>query len=186
MKKIASIPIHPASIVSFVSAPAGQDDLAAPFDAFPNLHMLVVHFPVVLLIMALLFQILSFFIHKEGMDITTLIILGLGWLGAILATYVFHPHVADLPEQTQKVFEAHEFYAFWTVGLSSAALALKAITFFFFRDKRWMEWLTLLVMAATIYAVANAGHLGSQLVYIEGVGPQGQYIEQQHGSENQH
>ena len=41
-----------------------------------------------------------------------------------------------------------------------------------------MEWLTLLFMAATIYAVANAGHLGSQLVYIEGVGPEGQYIEQ--------
>lgn len=163
-----------------------QEDIAAPFDAFPNLHMLFVHFPVVLLIVAFLFQILTFFIYKEGMDVATLVVLGLGWLGAVLAAYVSHPNVADLPEQTQKVFEAHESYAYWTVGLSSVALALKGVTFFFFQGKRWMEWLVLITLIATVFVIAKAGHLGSQLVYIEGVGPQGQYLEQEHSGEDQH
>lgn len=163
-----------------------QKDIAAPFDAFPNLHMLFVHFPVVLLIVAFLFQILTFFIYKEGMDVATLIVLGLGWLGAVLAAYVFHPHVADLPEQTQKVFEAHESYAYWTVGLSSVALALKGVTFFFFQGKRWMELLILITMIATVFVISKAGHLGSQLVYIEGVGPQGKYLQQGHSNGHQH
>ncbi|WP_211222991.1 DUF2231 domain-containing protein [Salinimicrobium terrae] len=163
-----------------------QEDIAAPFDAFPNLHMLFVHFPVVLLIVAFLFQILTFFLYKEGMDVATLIVLGLGWLGALLAAYVFHPHVADLPEQTQKIFEAHEFYAYWTVGLSSVALALKGVAFFFFRGKRWMEWLILITLIATVFVISKAGHLGSQLVYIEGVGPQGKYLKQEHSGGHQH
>ncbi|WP_298247807.1 hypothetical protein [uncultured Christiangramia sp.] len=39
-----------------------------------------------------------------------------------------------------------------------------------------------LVLGFAAYSVSEAGHYGSQLVYIEGVGPQGEYLESEgHG-----
>ena len=46
----------------------------------------------------------------------------------------------------------------------------------YYGQKRWFEVLVFLVLAFSGYSVGWAGHYGSQLVYIEGVGPQGKYL----------
>jgi hypothetical protein len=37
--------------------------------------------------------------------------------------------------------------------------------------------LVAVILIATAYAITHAGHYGAQLVHIEGVGPQGKYLE---------
>lgn len=36
------------------------------------------------------------------------------------------------------------------------------------------------VLTMSAYAVLHVGHYGAQLVHIEGIGPQGKYLEMEH------
>lgn len=150
----------------------------APFSAFPNLHPMVVHFPVVLLLIAFLSQLVAFFIWKKELGWITLLLLAGAFAGALLASQVFHPHAGDLAPQAQKVLEAHESNASWTFWLSGIALLLKVISQFFLKQNRWMEILVFLVITGSAVTVTLTGHLGSQLVFIEEVGPGGNNLEQ--------
>src|SRR5258705_3361697 len=51
-------------------------------NAFPNYHPLIVHFPIVLLLLAAVFQLLSFFYSPKQLNIVTLILLILGVVSA--------------------------------------------------------------------------------------------------------
>lgn len=53
---------------------------------------------------------------------------------------------------------------------------MKVISLFWLKLKRGFEIAVLLVMAFSAFSVSQAGHYGAQLVYIEGVGPQGKYL----------
>jgi uncharacterized protein involved in response to NO len=61
--------------------------------------------------------------------------------------------------------------------LAGIALVLKLISHFTKR-KIWAEVIVFLVLAGSAVTVSLAGHLGSQLVFIEEVGPGGNYIKQ--------
>lgn len=68
-------------------------------------------------------------------------------------------------------------YATWTLWLSGIAVLLKAGSHFFMKRAVWAEVVAVLVLLASAYTVSVAGHHGSQLVFIEDVGPQGKYLE---------
>ncbi len=105
--------------------PGTQQSVFASFNDFPNLHPLVVHFPIVLLFLAFFTQLIGFFKYrKESSWIALFLLLG-GFIGAVLATQVFHAHVAEVNEQVNKIFETHEYYGKTTLLLSGIALALK-------------------------------------------------------------
>ncbi len=159
--------------------PATENSIFASLSEFPNLHPMVVHFPIVLLLLAFFTQLIGLFIFRLQMSWVTLFLLMGGFVGALLAALVFHAHVKDLPEPIKKVFENHEFYAYLTLWLSGIALALKVLSHFMVR-KLWMEVIVLLLLTGSAITVSFAGHLGSQMVYIEEVGPGGNYIEHHH------
>ena len=161
--------------------PARQTDVRASFDEFPNLHPLVVHFPVVLLLLAVILQLIQLFTLNRTMDWVILLTVGAGFIGAYVAGTFVHPHTEGLTETAKKVLEHHDKYAMWTMWSSAFAAALKIVSLFRFKLKRGFEIGVFVVMAFAAYSVAQAGHYGSQLVYIEGVGPQGNYL----GTENE-
>ncbi len=154
------------------------EGLFAPFKKFPNLHALVVHFPVVLIPMALLFQIISFFWYRKEMSISTLILLTIGIAGGLVAAFWLHPHIGDLSPKAYEVFKAHEEYAYWTLSIGGAALLLKLISFYFLNNNKIAEISALVLILGATYTISMAGHLGSQMVYIEGIGPKGNKLEQ--------
>ena len=155
----------------------GNQPLKADFDEFPNLHPLIVHFPIVLLLLAALLSIANIFFLKRDVDWIITIFTGLGALGAYAAGRWFHPHAHDLTEQMQAVLDQHDLYADWTIWLSITAFVLQLISQFILKQKRWAVIVVSLVLAGAAYSVSQAGHYGSQLVYIEGVGPKGHYLE---------
>src|SRR3546814_960624 len=92
----------------------------ASWDDFPNLHPMVVHFPIVLLMLAALLQLASFFVFKKELGIITLAVLILGFIGAYAASKFFHANTHGLPEHIQMILEEHEWFASATIWLSGS------------------------------------------------------------------
>ena len=153
-------------------------DVTASFSDFPNLHPLVVHFPIVLLLLAAVAQVVQFFVFRYELSWVTLVLLIAGFAGAYIAGTYVHPHPEGLSEFTQKVLEEHEQYASLTIWLSGVAVVLKIVSHFWLKRIIWSEILVCMVLISAAYTVSMAGHHGSQLVFIEGVGPQGKHLEE--------
>lgn len=161
-----------------------NQDIQASFDQFPNLHPLVVHFPIVLLLLAALLQIIQLFVMNKNMDWVIFLAVGFGFIGAYAAGELFHPHAHELGEMAKKVIGQHDKFAEWTIYSSALAAVLKLISVFFVKQKKGFEIVVAIVLLFSAYSVAEAGHYGAQLVYIEGVGPQGAHLEGDEGHEH--
>ena len=144
---------------------------------FPNMHPLVVHFPIVLLLLAFLAQLLALFIWKNELSLVTMALLAGGFVGAYLASTSFHAHTGDLSNTAQQVLDLHDRYANFTVWSSGIALLLKIAGHFLLKRKFWMEIVVVVFLAGAAYSVIRAGHYGATLVHLHGVGPQGKYLE---------
>ncbi len=159
----------------------------AAMSDFSNLHPLVVHFPIVLLLLAIIAQIVSFFLWKKQFNWTTLFLLAGGFLGAYVASTFVHPHTTGLSEAATLVLEKHDLYADYTIWLSGIGLLLKAVSMFLFKEKIWLEIIIALFLVGGAYSVSQAGHYGATLAHIHGVGVQGKFIESQNdGHDHSH
>lgn len=64
--------------------------------------------------------------------------------------------------------------------LGNNSLLLQIANLFVFKTKRWAMAVVAVVLTMSAYAVLHVGHYGAQLVHIEGIGPQGKYLEMEH------
>ncbi|SDM55186.1 Uncharacterized membrane protein [Catalinimonas alkaloidigena] len=160
-------------------APTANTPTTAELSDFPTLHPLVVHFPIVLLLIAALTQLAQFVVFRRELSWVTLVLLALGFATAYISASFTHPHTHGLSEHARAVLQEHDQYASFTLWLSGIAVLLKAGTFWLPRYKVWGEAVVALVLIGAAYSVSMAGHHGSQLAYLEGVGPQGRFLESQ-------
>lgn len=152
----------------------------AELDDFPSLHPLIVHFAIVMLIIAAILQAINlvFVKHEFAWVVTGLV--AIAFITALLASTKFHPHTHDLSPHAKEVLRMHDQYADWTLSLAGVAGGLQILNLFLFRTKRWALGIVAIVMIAASYCIIHAGHYGAQLVHIEGVGPQGKFLETEH------
>lgn len=155
----------------------GTSIVKARFSDFPTLHPLLVHFPIVLLLLAFLTQLLGLFAWKKQFSLFTVALLLGGFLGAYLVGNFFHPHTEGLSDAARQVLDLHEFYADYTLWTSGIALLLKITSHFFLKRKIWMELMVVAVIGASVWSVSHAAHYGATLVHLHGVGPQGNHLE---------
>lgn len=146
-------------------------------EEFVTMHPLVVHFPIVLLILAAAFQIASLLVFRWEFGIAAFVLAVLGTTGAYLASNVFHPHTTDLNQAAADLLSRHEYYADLALWFGAAAAATKLICLRMSRWKRWPETAATILFLLASTAVSIAGHHGAELVHKEGVGPQGRFLE---------
>ncbi|MCJ8163370.1 hypothetical protein MKJ04_00850 [Pontibacter sp. E15-1] len=175
---------HTQPTVTAAAQPAqGQDaeNVRAALDDFPNRHPLFVHFPIVLLLVAAAVQLANTIFLKKELDWITTSLTIVSFVMAYYVAEIAHPHTSGLTERAKQVLEQHDFYAEWTIYLSGIAAGGQLLNQFLFKGKRWSIIAVTLLLAGAAYFVSMAGHYGAQLVHIEGVGPQGNYLEAEHG-----
>ncbi len=165
-----------------------SSNVAAGLNEFPNLHPLVVHFAIVLILVGAALQLANVYFMKKDIAWIAFGTAAGGFVAAYLAAGPYHPHAHELSEQAKLVIGQHDKWAEWTLWLGGIGAALQGANLFFLQDRRWAVGLVAAVLLAAGYAVGQAGHFGSQLVYIEGVGPQGQHMESEggHSDEKEH
>ena len=144
---------------------------------FPSLHPLVIHFPIVLLIIVVFFQISAILMKQKLLDIIIIYLLIGGFIGALVASTILHPHLKGLDTQIQNTLINHEFFAYSTIWISGTALILKALNYYVFNKAFWIELLVSILILGCSVSVSIAGHYGAQLVYIEGIGPKGNQLD---------
>ncbi len=157
-----------------------ESKVAADLDDFPTLHPLIVHFAIVLIIVAAALQLLNLILIKKEIAWIIAVILLIGVSSAWLAGRNFHPHTHGISDHAKMVLDQHDKWADWTINTGIIALILQVANLFVFKTKRWAMAIVAVILVGSGYSVLHAGHYGAQLVHIEGIGPQGKYLEMEH------
>jgi uncharacterized membrane protein len=157
-----------------------ESKVTAGFDEFPSLHPLIVHFAIVLIVVAAGMQLLNVLLVKRELAWIITLILLVGVLTAWIAANNLHPHTEGLNAHAKLVLEEHDKWADWTINSGIVALVLQVANLFVYKGKRWASGLVGIVLIISAISVSLAGHHGSQLTHIEGIGPQGKFLEMEH------
>ena len=164
-------------LISGLALGNDSSGIKASYEEFPSLHPLVVHFAIVLLIVGAIIQVANIYFLKNELSWISFALIGTGIFAAYLAGRNLHPHTHGLTEQAKLVLQQHDVWADRTIYFGFIGLILQGVNFFIMKRKRWAISLVAAVLLITAYAVSEAGHYGAQLVHIEGVGPQGDFLE---------
>lgn len=174
------VPAQPVSAFNdSISAAYQEAHNTGTLADFPRLHPLVVHFPIVFIILALVVQIISFFVFKRELSWVALFLIVFGFIGAYVATHIFHggdPDLSTLSDIARRTFEKHEQYAHYTEWMSGIAAGAKIISHFFLHRKLWTGIVVALCMLGAVYSIHTAGEMGARLVHIDAIGVQGHKI----------
>jgi uncharacterized membrane protein len=138
-----------------------------------HLHAMFIHFPIALLIVGFLSEVISLFSKKEFFKKGGFYLLVLGTLGTI-ASYLSGNAAGEGMEEgpLEKVMELHEQAATITLWLT-VITAIVYVTVFIFQYKQsWIKIVSIILFAAVIGGIARTGYLGGQLVYKHGAGVQ--------------
>ena len=94
-----------------------------------------------------------------------------GTLGALLASYLLHPHVESMSKEAFEVLEAHDLFAYMTTGFASSACLFLLARFFRWnnKDRKWWTILSFILLLSSSLSVAATGHLGATLSHVHEV-----------------
>lgn len=175
----ANTPANANGAASHPEHPAEDLPTRQPVSEFPTLHPLIVHFPIMLILLAAVLQVVSFLGFRREMCWIVLTLTTAGVVTAWLSSNVYHPHTTGLSESAQRLLSEHELYAGLTFWFALAAVIVKGVSVFLKRPW-WSEVPATVLLAVAATTVSIAGHHGAELVHKEGVGPQGQFLEAEH------
>jgi uncharacterized membrane protein len=137
----------------------------------PHIHAMVIHFPIALILVGFLSEIIALIIKKPFFIEAAFYLLLLGALGAIVA-YISGSYAGDGMTDgiLQKPMELHEEAATITLWLAIITALYRVALYYFKYYKTWTKWVGLLLFVALVGFVGRTGYLGGQLVFQHGAG----------------
>lgn len=137
----------------------------------PHIHAMVIHFPIALILVGFLSEIIALIIKKQFFADAAFYLLLLGAIGAI-AAYISGSYAGDGMTDgiLQKPMELHEEAATITLWLAIITALYRVALYYFKYDKTWAKWVGLLLFVALVGFVGRTGYLGGQLVFQHGAG----------------
>jgi len=140
------------------------------------LHPAIVHFPIVLVLLGAAVSILSIFFRRSWSSLLTASLLGLGALGAALATSSGESdgeRVEHSLPSAKTALESHETWAERTLALATLAAVLAITTCLLTRAPRTARALaigTAFAAGMASWGIYETGRQGGVLVYQHGAG----------------
>ena len=130
-----------------------------------HLHPMLVHFPIALVVIGFLADLVFMFIKKEvcfsKMSFYLLII---GTLAAMAAVFTGVVFTSEMSGAAGTVMDKHELSAFVTLGLLLITLALRVLLLRKPENNNF-KWLSFIFYSIAAIAVSVTGFLGGTLVY---------------------
>lgn len=136
-----------------------------------HLHAMFIHFPIALLIIGFLFEMLSLIFKKDYFKKGAFYLLIFGAIGAI-ASYLSGNAAGEGIEEgsLKNPLELHEQAATISLWLTIATAAIYIVVAIIKYKKSWIRIIGTIFFAAVISSIAWTGYLGGQLVYKHGAG----------------
>lgn len=136
-----------------------------------HLHAMLVHFPIALIMIAFLSEIISLIYKTTFFRQTALYLLILGTLGTIASYLAGNAAGEGMDEGSLGIaMEQHQQAATYALWLTIATAVFYLGVFFFQNKKAWVRLVSVLLFAMAIIAIGRTGFLGGQLVFKHGAG----------------
>lgn len=136
-----------------------------------HLHAMMVHFPIALLFIGFLSEIIAIVSKKQFFSQSAFYLLLLGTLGTI-ASYIAGNSAGEGIEEgaLEKAIKLHERAATIALWLSVITTAVYFVVFVSKYKKVWLKAVGVTLFAGLIGVIATTGYFGGQLVYKHGAG----------------
>ncbi|MBN2581638.1 MAG: DUF2231 domain-containing protein [Planctomycetes bacterium] len=143
-------------------------------DSLPNVHPAVVHFPIALLLVAAVLDLVAIFARRESLARCgglLLVLAAAGGLVALLTGFAAEESASPLgnPAAAGEALERHEIAAIVTFVLT-AVLAGWRLVGKLQLPRGAMKWVYVVLLLAATVGVGLTGHLGGTLVFDHGMG----------------
>lgn len=148
----------------------------------PNIHPMIVHFPIAILLIAVLLDFLNFFLPDNWWDdLKSTILYSIGAFSAITAYYT-GTWAADsvfLPTEAQSVLNEHANWAWWTVWFFGTYVVLR-IFFHWYKamDRQRIRIAAFFAVLPGVFLLYETGDHGAKMVFGYGTGT-GQLLQQE-------
>ena len=150
----------------------------------PSLHPMVVHFPIAILSIAILFDFISFFLpekQKWWTEETTALLYGVGAATAVVV-YFTGQSAADnifLPAEAQNILNMHADWALWTIWFYGIYATLRILVTWKARAEYNMKFhLGFFALSLIgLFLLYQTGDNGARMVFEHGVGVQAAEVE---------
>jgi uncharacterized membrane protein len=147
----------------------------------PNIHPIVIHFPIAIILLAVLMDFLNIFLPDSWWDdLKSTILYGIGATAAIAAYYT-GTWAADsvfLPSGAQSVLNEHSDWALWTVWFFGIYAVLRIMLHWYQKMDQKSIRIGIFVLALPgVFLLYETGDHGAKMVFGYGAGT-GQLLEQ--------
>jgi uncharacterized membrane protein len=161
-----------------MSFPAGAASVLHPKEGImPDLsyiHPMIVHFPIALLIVGFLFEVIGVVLNKEFYSKAAFILLLLGTAGAVAAYVTGNLAGEGVTEMgsLKQALERHEDSAAATLWIIAGVAAVRIVMVVTKRFTGSLRWVAVALYCVGVFFIARTGHLGGNLVYKHAAGVQ--------------